>query len=141
MSEPGRQASCEERVAAQLQGRLDDLRTLWRLYCEGNEEGDEDLGNFHEYGLAFDYVGPDTFKDQEEGYFRYQLSWGGPGDEFRFFVSGPRFEVHRIEYCFLDWWDGASRRLYGEDRELMEEIFDFFREIGTVEHLYNEAYE
>ena len=57
-------------------------------------------------GLGFDYVEPKTWDDQLEGYWRWQLSWGGPGDEFRSFVN-PDKSVHRIEYWYLDWWDGA----------------------------------
>ena len=33
--------------------------------------------------LCFDYVKPHSFKDQVEGYWRMQLSWGGPSDELR----------------------------------------------------------
>lgn len=39
---------------------------------------------FNEYALCFDYVASGTFSDQEEAYFRYQISWGGPSEELRF---------------------------------------------------------
>lgn len=39
---------------------------------------------FDEYALSFDYVEPDTFDDQDRGYFRYQISYGGPSEEVRF---------------------------------------------------------
>jgi hypothetical protein len=119
--------------------------------CEGNgtldEEGRvEDLGNMFEYGLAFDYVASETFgEDQEEGYFRYQLSWGGPSDEFRVFAdkSGKwSWSVYRVTYNFMDWFDGAERRLFGEDRDLLEEIFSsFFVDCGTADHVYEQAVE
>jgi len=57
--------------------------------------------------LGFDYVEPGTFTDQLEGYWRWQLSWGGPGDEFRIYIN-PDKSVHRIEYWYLDWFDGAK---------------------------------
>ena len=57
--------------------------------------------------LGFDYVEPKTWDDQLEGYWRWQLSWGGPSDEFRIFVN-PDKSVHRIEYWYLDWYDGAK---------------------------------
>ena len=133
-----KQATCEERVKKNLDDQLDNLRKLWDLYCEG-EESDPDLGTFDEYGLWFDYIAPDTYDDQDEGWFVYQLSTGGPGDEFRFFVN-PDLSVHRIEYWFLDWFDGASRRLYGTDYDLLEEIYtSYFFESGTAQCRYDEA--
>ena len=93
------------------------------------------IGTFNEYGLSFDYVPEGTFGDQEVAYFRYQISWGGPSDEFRFFVN-PSFKPYRIEYWFQDWYDGAKIVLEDEDEELLEEIFEFFREVGSVEAEY-----
>jgi len=98
-----------------------------------------DLGTFHEYGLAFDYVKEGTF-EQDEAYFRYQLSWGGPSDEFRFYVN-PGFTCHRIEYWFLDWFDGAEVILEGEDYELLEEIFEDFKGMGAVSDTYDKTKE
>jgi hypothetical protein len=68
---------------------------------------------FHEYEdlydyfcnslLCFDHVG-DHGKD---GYYRLQLSWGGPSDEFRVYTNEDA-EVQKIEYWYMDWFDGAS---------------------------------
>lgn len=132
-----KQKTCEERIKSCMEDRLDDIRKLWEAQCNG-EEHIEDLGAFHEYGLSFDYVPKETFGDQEQGYFRYQLSWGGPSDEFRFFVDYEK-ECYRIEYWFLDWYDGASRQLYGEDLKLMNEIFNDFKECGMVESEFLKA--
>jgi|TARA_R110002020_G_scaffold44412_1_gene128110 hypothetical protein len=82
-----RERSCADQVQERLKDRLKDLHTL--------------------EGLCFDYVDPNTFTDQKEGYWRWQLSWGGPGDEFRIYVN-PDKSVHRIEYWYLDWYDGAK---------------------------------
>lgn len=90
---------CEARIDQELT-RLDDLRRLL------NGEQDDELGALEHYPLGFDYVAPNTFDDQKEGYFRYQISWGGPSDEFRFPVN-PDLSCHRVEYWFLDWFDGA----------------------------------
>ena len=140
-----KERSCESRVQEHLEGRLEDLRTLWDLYHKDVEAYDENFGNMCEYGLCFDYVGPDTFDDQKEGYFRYQLSWGGPGDEFRIYaqkVKDYQFSVYRIEYWFLDWFDGASRTLYDTDYALLEEIFGcFFVDSGTANHQLEQAME
>lgn len=61
--------------------------------------------------LSWDFVERDTFTDQERGYYRLQLSWGGPSDEFRIYVDhdGRGFlNIDKIEYWYLDWFDGAS---------------------------------
>ena len=126
-----KELTCEERVEKELEDRMDDLHKLWDAYQEGDEEVD-DLGNIFDYGLSVDYVAPQTFPEQYEGYLRYQLSWGGPSDEFRFFIN-PDLTVHRIEYWFLDWYDGASIRLTGDDWGLLNDIYDWFVECGTVE--------
>lgn len=126
--------TCEERVDANLRREIDALQTLWNLYLED----DEDYGNIYEYGLSFDYVTPNTFNNQPQGYFRYQLSYGGPSDEFRFY-TGPELEPYRIEYQFLDWWDGAFRQLGGTDLELLQEIFQWFKDGGTVQCVFEQA--
>ena len=133
-----KQRTCEDRVEMHLESRIDDLKKLWANYCNGKEDDDEDLGNIYEYGLCFDYVPAGTFSDQREGFFRYQLSTGGPGDEFRFFADVTR-DVHRIEYWFLDWFDGAHRVLTGEDEELLMEIWEWFEEGGAVERAISES--
>ena len=139
-----RELTCEERVGENLDGRIDDLRQLWKAYCADTEgEGNvEDLGNIFDYGFNFDYVTPNTFGAQREGYFRYQLSWGGPSDEFRFFVN-PGFSLHRIEYWFLDWYDGAKRVL-GECTpagDLMRELFEWISDSGVLLTEYEKATE
>jgi hypothetical protein len=123
--------TCESRIDDHLQGRIDDLRRLWAAYCNGDEDV-ADLGTLSEYGLCFDYVAPGTFTDQREGYFRYQLSWGGPSDGFLFFVN-PDLSCHRITYWFLDWFDGAHRLLGGEAEALMLDLWQWFRKAGSAD--------
>jgi len=98
---------CRDKVAESLESTMEDLTQLWDAYCSGEEEV-EDLGTFCEYGLCFDYVAAGTFNDQETGYFRYQLSWGGPSTEFRFYTDA-ELDLYKIEYWFLDWFDGAKK--------------------------------
>ena len=118
-----REDSCENRVDTQLASTLEDLQTLWDLYCKDPDGYDDDLGNLNEYGLSFDYVEPDTFPDQREGFFRYQMSWGGPSDEFRFYVN-PDGSMHRAEYWFMDWFDGAHRNV--TDNDLVSRLWEWF---------------
>jgi hypothetical protein len=62
---------------------------------------------FSEYGLALDYIDPNTFEDQREAYVCFQISWGGPSEEVRFFLN-PDLSLHRAEFWLKDWFDGAS---------------------------------
>ena len=97
------------------------------------------MDEFYEYGLGFDYVAPYTFKDQDRGYWRYQLSWGGPSDEIRFYgdyIEQFRCEMSYAEYWFMDWYDGAMIRVRGP---VVDYIWDQFAETGTAGHAYQEA--
>lgn len=144
-------ATCNDRIDNELESRLDDLRQLWEAEKNGNEDGVDGLGTFCEYGLAFDYVAPEEeegedgepIESDEPGYFRYQLSWGGPSDEFRFYADGQgyKWNVWKVEYVFMDWFDGAKRTLHGDDRALLEEIFDFFVEVGSAQTEFEKAYD
>ena len=60
-----------------------------------------EIGSINDYGLCFDFVEPGTFDDQPKGYHRYQMSWGGPSDEIRFYSN-------RTEYVFMDWFVGVG---------------------------------
>lgn len=134
-----KQKTCKERWAAHKDSRFADLRKLWKLYQEDCEASDPDLGNLMEYGLSFDYVAPGTFDDQNEGYWRFQLSWGGPSDEIRFYSSRYDCEPYKVTYCFMDWFDGHNRKLVGRDLELATELWWWFESACTTEHVYNEA--
>ena len=119
-----RQETCEERIGRHLASRLETPQEIWNQTVAGEAEYTDDGDNLYEFGLSFDYVAPETFNDQYEGYWRYQLSCGGPSDEFRFFVSPGGTMPYRIEYWFLDWCDGAS--LDVTDRGLIRDIWEWF---------------
>jgi len=124
---------CKDRVGPEFKDRMEDIRKLWKLYTRGDEEGDPELGTFDEYGLALDYVAPGTFGDEQtRGYLRYQLSWGGPSDEFRFYMDENR-DIEHIEYWFMDWFDGASVEPKGQDASLLREIFDDWKGLEIVD--------
>ena len=91
---------------------------------------------FNEYGLAFDYVAPYTFDDQPAGYWRYQISYGGPSEELRFYADAD-YEVRKIEFWYLDWFDGACVNVILDTVARM--IWDEFNECGTTRHVFKEA--
>lgn len=89
----------------------------------------ENLPDLHEYGLAFGYVELGTFEDQDEDYFRFQLSWGGPGEEIRFYENGV------VEFVFLDWFCGVGFRIGDEDDEhedWVDWLIDYFDNVGAI---------
>ena len=89
------------------------------------EDRQEDLKDPEYEALGFDYVAPHTFNDQAEGFWRWQFSWGGPSDELRGYVN-EHGELHRLEYWYLDWGDGAhvqvssARRAWGQMQGMIE---------------------
>lgn len=94
------QQTCEARVNNALADRLEQF----------------DQGELQ--GLCFDYV--DNSETEQKSYHRWQLSWGGPSDEFRLFEDGT------VKYWFLDWYDGASRPVQHEEliKEMKEMKYD-----------------
>ena len=123
-----RERQCVDRIGAEFASTMETVRNLAEWQREGNEEPHpEEETTLWEYGLSADYVAPETFgEEQTEGYFRWQLSWGGPSDEFRFYVSPSKwgYTPHNVEYWFLDWWDGAHKTLTGDDLTELKDVFD-----------------
>jgi len=121
--------TCQDIVQDRCNSRMADLETLYKLALEDYEAYDDDLGNLSEYGLDFSYVAPETFTDQLEGYYRYQLSYGGPSQEIRFYVSQDdegnlHHTPYKIEFWHLDWYDGASVDI--TDSQLAKDLYNYF---------------
>ena len=111
--------TCEERIDQKLRTRINQFKQALESYEKhgkviiGKDEVYEDLIDWlNHIALAFD-------EDPHYRAKRLELSYGGPQDYFLFFEDGT------IEYHFLDWFDGASRELTGEDYEIMEQVFDY----------------
>ena len=112
-----KQPSCADLVQEKFNETEQDYKDA-RNYYDGSQkeehdqyDGYEDLYDYvNQTALCWDYVEKGTFDDQERGYFRLQLSWGGPGDEFRIYADYDK-SIDYIEYWYLDWYDGASVRI------------------------------
>ena len=86
MSE-AKQPSCAELVQQKFNETEQDYKDA-RDYYDQSEPGEDDqyegYDSLYDYvnqtALCWDRVEKETFDDQERGYFRLQLSWGGPGD-------------------------------------------------------------
>ena len=100
--------TCKERIKESLRSRGEDFERFITAYMgELSEEDESIIDEFYNYGLSIDMVSMGTFKDMKKPYLRYQLSWGGPSDEINFYQNG------KIEYRFLDWFDGSSLDITG----------------------------
>jgi len=104
--------SCASRVKAAFESRMQDIRTLYNA----EDQHEDEIGDLCDYGLCIDFVSAGTFRDQREPYYRYQLSWGGPSEEFRVFLNGD------VEFWFLDWFDGTCVPVDGEDSDIIRDI-------------------
>ena len=128
-----KQKTCSELVHSACESRLEEIRLML-------DPQESEFDRFHEYGPSFDYVEPGTFTDQDEGYLRFQISWGGPSEEIRFYVSPtqnagyygvrPDWHLYRIEFWYLDWFDGACVDITKNDTA--RAVFDLFNECGSV---------
>ena len=96
---------CIDLVEERFQDRLATIKQALQNLYDGQEPDSE--GGLFDIALGFDFVPAYTFEDQEEHYFRWQLSWGGPSDEFRVYTDNQN-NINRIEYWYMDWFDGAS---------------------------------
>ena len=82
-----------------------------KVIDQNNGDYFQEYENLYDYvndtALSWDYVEAYTFENQSEGYYRLQLSWGGPSDEFRIYPAKDEYSVDVIEYAYMDWFDGA----------------------------------
>lgn len=131
-----KQPTCEERIDAELASRVVFLGDLAKL-ARGAEDRDA-LKRLQEEG-EIDIDETDWLEIQDRAImradetplavsrktvWRIELSYGGPQDYFDVFVSDG--EVERIEYRFLDWFDGASRVVSGDEFDALE---DYARQV------------
>ena len=116
-----KQQSCAELVRGAADRNNAWLVNLWRGICgdsrfkgdtdDGYEPGGDDSDYAREalYNglLGIDYVAAGTFDNQKFGYWRVQLSYGGPTEEYRITRDESR-AVRFVEFWYLNWFDGAS---------------------------------
>src|SRR5690606_17610415 len=66
-------------------GKLSEIKEKVREVEEIIKEFQTGCGDFTDYGLCFDFV---EANEEHNGFYRYQLSWGGPSSEVRFYPDG-----------------------------------------------------
>lgn len=97
MSEP----TCEERIDEYLATVSGEIKDMYKADVENGGGGYDP-----HHALHVDVV---VNEDGEAQYGQYLMSWGGPSDELRFHYDG------KIEYVFMDWYDGATRDVTEHD--------------------------
>jgi hypothetical protein len=127
-----REPTCEQRIDEQLAGRMDDLEAVDRILSASSVthvpvNAIKTLTDSFGYDIEFDGDDPDVTMDQlrdkaeqalqelplgatKQVVWRVDLSTGGPGDWFEFYVDD-NGDVERIEYHFNDWFDHAQRSI------------------------------
>lgn len=91
-----KQATCEERIDAQLQALEEDVTNILRGYYDGEDDGFE---AWNEYPLAV----------STRLVTKIELSWGGPSDFLT--VEHDENHIYGVTYHFQDWFDGAKREV------------------------------
>jgi hypothetical protein len=109
--------TCGELISKKYDERFHQFNNAYELMSSETPEiytQYSDYNDFWDYLnqniLGFDYVEPNTFENQSEGYWRLQLSWGGPSDEIRYYTD-EKDDIKKIDYVYMDWFDGASVRV------------------------------
>lgn len=108
-------ASFERVGESHFQSRSEDLSSiLERMESSAPEVSEQAYEELFQYGLSLDYVPPFTFDGQLAGYWRWQISWGGPSDEFRIYVDDDS-NIREIIYVFQDWYQHTEQSVWHRD--------------------------
>jgi hypothetical protein len=122
--------TCAERIDKKADYTLGELRRLWESYCQGTEEYE---GEFHEYGLEFNYREPEAAR----AHWYYLITCGGPHIEIRFYADSSR-RLMEVSFCLGDWGDWSEKFLTGDDKTLCQDIWAFFDDCGVVDQTHSE---
>ena len=92
MNSTMREKSCADLIASELSDREQQLKDLYALADDGNDDAREEI-----YEMAYGI-------DKRE-ILRITWSGGGPADYLEITHSGG--DILRVEYLYQDWYDGA----------------------------------
>ena len=115
--------TCKELVSERLQSRVESIKEMLETFYEkANYDNKKDIDNalqtINEWGLSFDWV---EETEDSDGFYRYQISWGGPSDEFQCVLEDDHIY---IEYVYKDWWDYANKLLTHDDYNTVLEFLN-----------------
>ena len=136
---PNKEKKCSEIVNQKYQERLKEFETA-KTFLDIDKDARDQFEQFlalefsdlvgyddffsyaNEAGLSFNRVEAGTFKDQRAAYWRWQLCWGGPSQEFRLFDNGD------LEFWHLDWFDGACVIVHDE---IFKDLMNDFKSLSV----------
>ena len=132
--------SCADIVPYAMENRLNEMQEMWDVFC-GNEKPTDEITeeSFHEYGQSFEYVDEG---DDDNNYFCYLISTGGPSEEIRFYCYKSHFGqwvFSEAEFVYLDWFESASEMITGNHLHFVQELFEYFNEIGSLDEEFKKA--
>ena len=132
--------SCADIVPYVMENRLNEMQEMWDVFC-GNENPTDEITeeSFHEYGQSFEYVDEG---DDDNNYFCYLISTGGPSEEIRFYCYKSHFGqwvFSEAEFVYLDWFESASEMITGNHLLFVQELFEYFNEYGTLDEEFKNA--
>lgn len=107
--------TCEDRIAEEAEGRLEDIRRFNHKYQRANEVGEWRAGE-----KLLQRQQEMLLSVERKRYYRVQLSTGGPADWFEVYAYEDG-EIQYIEYHFSDWFDHAERNLTGAEFDAVRE--------------------
>ena len=118
--------TCEDRIGSSYKTVKQYINEALTLTGDFSNCADVNQA-LNEYGSSFDFV-----EDEKTGlnYWRWQISGGGPSDEFRIYTMGKDGPINDIQYWFLDWFDHAKINVTNDqlnkDYTIKEFIKDYF---------------
>lgn len=115
-----REESCEARIAGELASREESIAALYERI--DNADDDRAAEELDEYPLSID----------KQTVYVVLLSTGGPGDQIEI-TCDANGDVIRVEYRFLDWFDGAVTTVEEDSAvyRYAESIAELEKEIGA----------
>lgn len=123
-----RTETCEERLPSHLESRLEDFRSMtgWRNAWGQSrnwqrQEAAETRAQEYPLNLEVTRVHKVTL----------ELSTGGPADRIEFEVDNGH--IGDVVYIFQDWFDGARKTLFGDERDAALEYIGALIDLDEIE--------
>ena len=118
MTQVKEKETCEQKIAGELKGRMEDIDRALELADNNKEEAEGGLVELQKRVLAI----------SKTIVYRIKLSSGGPQDYFEIVVDSKTKGVIGGTYHYLDWFDNAQRNLSNEELDKIERVYGPFDE-------------
>jgi hypothetical protein len=146
-------AKCADLICTRYANTISEIRDMVRIdLCRSGSDDEihEQYDKLKNYSLSLDYVLSGELGNKY-ACFRWQLSWGGPSDEFMFPFNDHVFTYENdlgmyyfdynatdkmgrkaCQYWFRDWGDCAHVNVVDEEHALlMQEVLNTYGRMGV----------